>query len=169
MFPSAHICPAALIPRSSRRWQPPWHPAASRPSQSPSAAPNMTRAFSKNRWPPRSARIITRLPAAKAILPAPFRDVIRFTERPILRTAPAPLYQLSGLVREKGLKVVLTGEGADEVFAGYDIFKEARVRRFLRPPARFADQAAPVSQALCLSARPEAAIGRISRRLLRCR
>lgn len=59
-----------------------------------------------------------------------FPDVIRFTERPIIRTAPAPLYQLSALVREAGLKVVLTGEGADEVFAGYDIFKEARVRRF---------------------------------------
>lgn len=61
---------------------------------------------------------------------AVFPDVIRFTERPILRTAPAPLYKLSSLVREAGLKVVLTGEGADEVFAGYDIFKEARVRRF---------------------------------------
>lgn len=61
---------------------------------------------------------------------AVFPDVIRFTERPILRTAPAPLFKLSGLVREAGLKVVLTGEGADEVFAGYDIFKEARVRRF---------------------------------------
>ncbi len=59
-----------------------------------------------------------------------FPEVIRFAERPIIRTAPAPLYQLSGLVREQGLKVVLTGEGADEVFAGYDIFKEARVRRF---------------------------------------
>ncbi|MET4691824.1 asparagine synthase (glutamine-hydrolyzing) [Sinorhizobium fredii] len=59
-----------------------------------------------------------------------FPDVIRFSERPIIRTAPAPLFQLSGLVREAGLKVVLTGEGADEVFAGYDIFKEARVRRF---------------------------------------
>lgn len=59
-----------------------------------------------------------------------FPDVIRFAERPVLRTAPAPLYQLSGLVRQQGLKVVLTGEGADEVFAGYDIFKEARVRRF---------------------------------------
>lgn len=59
-----------------------------------------------------------------------FPEVIRFTERPIIRTAPAPLFQLSGLVREAGLKVVLTGEGADEVFAGYDIFKEARVRRF---------------------------------------
>lgn len=59
-----------------------------------------------------------------------FPDVIRFTERPVLRTAPAPLYQLAQLVRDQGLKVVLTGEGADEVFAGYDIFKEARVRRF---------------------------------------
>src|SRR5690606_3071807 len=61
---------------------------------------------------------------------AVFPDVVRFTERPILRTAPAPLFRLSGLVREAGLKVVLTGEGADEVFAGYDIFREARVRRF---------------------------------------
>ncbi len=59
-----------------------------------------------------------------------FPDIIRFTERPILRTAPAPLYTLAGLVREDGMKVVLTGEGADEVFAGYDIFREAKVRRF---------------------------------------
>jgi asparagine synthase (glutamine-hydrolysing) len=34
------------------------------------------------------------------------------------------------LVRESGFKVVLTGEGADEVFAGYNIFKEAKIRRF---------------------------------------
>lgn len=61
---------------------------------------------------------------------AAFPDIIRFAERPILRTAPAPLYTLAGLVRENGMKVVLTGEGADEVFAGYDIFREAKVRRF---------------------------------------
>jgi asparagine synthase (glutamine-hydrolysing) len=61
---------------------------------------------------------------------ASFSDVIRHTERPVLRTAPAPLYLLSRLVREEGFKVVLTGEGADEVFGGYDIFKEAKVRRF---------------------------------------
>ena len=61
---------------------------------------------------------------------AVFPEVIRFTERPILRTAPAPLFKLSKLVHDTGLKVVLTGEGADEVFAGYDIFKETRVRRF---------------------------------------
>jgi asparagine synthase (glutamine-hydrolysing) len=59
-----------------------------------------------------------------------FPDVIRHTERPILRTAPAPLYLLSRLVHNSGIKVVLTGEGADEMFAGYDLFREARVRRF---------------------------------------
>lgn len=59
-----------------------------------------------------------------------FPKVIAHTERPLVRTAPAPLYLLSGLVRERGLKVVLTGEGADEVFAGYDIFKEDKIRRF---------------------------------------
>ncbi|MDI3308941.1 MAG: asparagine synthase (glutamine-hydrolyzing) [Acetobacteraceae bacterium] len=61
---------------------------------------------------------------------AMFPDVIRHIERPILRTAPAPLYRLSGLVRRAGFKVVLTGEGADEILAGYDIFKEAKLRAF---------------------------------------
>ena len=59
-----------------------------------------------------------------------FPDVIRHTERPLLRTAPAPLFLLSRLVHASGIKVVLTGEGADEMFAGYDLFREAKVRRF---------------------------------------
>lgn len=57
-------------------------------------------------------------------------DVMRHVACPILRTAPVPLHLLSARVRARGMKVVLTGEGADEVFAGYDIFREARVRRF---------------------------------------
>lgn len=57
-------------------------------------------------------------------------QVIRHTERPILRTAPAPLLRLSEHVRQNGFKVVMTGEGADEILAGYDIFKEAKIRRF---------------------------------------
>ncbi len=60
-----------------------------------------------------------------------FSELIWYCEKPLLRTAPAPLFLLSGFVRENGLKVVLTGEGADEVFGGYDIFKEALLRRFL--------------------------------------
>ncbi|HEY0710038.1 MAG TPA: asparagine synthase (glutamine-hydrolyzing), partial [Polyangia bacterium] len=59
-----------------------------------------------------------------------FPRTIFHTEMPILRTAPTPLMLLSGLVRESGYKVVLTGEGADEVFGGYDLFKEAQIRRF---------------------------------------
>src|SRR6266487_1689212 len=47
-----------------------------------------------------------------------------------MRTAPAPMFMLSKLVRDRGFKVVLTGEGADEFLAGYDIFKEAKVRYF---------------------------------------
>jgi len=56
-------------------------------------------------------------------------DVVWHAETPLLRTAPAPLYLLAQMVREDGYKVVLTGEGADEVFGGYDIFKEAKLRR----------------------------------------
>jgi len=51
-------------------------------------------------------------------------------EAPLVRTAGVPLMLLADEVRAHGIKVVLTGEGADEVFAGYDIFKEARIRRF---------------------------------------
>lgn len=74
-----------------------------------------------------------------------FPRVIWHTEVPILRTAPAPLYRLARLVREIDLKVVLTGEGADEIFAGYDIFKEDRVRRFLarRPESRLRSRLLP--------------------------
>jgi len=40
------------------------------------------------------------------------------------------MFLLSRLVRESGIKVVLTGEGADEAPGGYDNFKEAKIRRF---------------------------------------
>jgi len=59
-----------------------------------------------------------------------FPDVIWHTEKPVLRTAPAPMYLLSRLVQKCGYKVVVTGEGADEVLGGYDIFKETKIRRF---------------------------------------
>jgi asparagine synthase (glutamine-hydrolysing) len=59
-----------------------------------------------------------------------FPETIWHTEVPILRTAPAPLLLLSALVHANGYKVVMTGEGADEILAGYDIFKEMKIRRF---------------------------------------
>lgn len=59
-----------------------------------------------------------------------FPDVIWHAEQPIVRTAPAPLLLLAGLVRDKGIKVVLTGEGSDEIMGGYDILKETKIRAF---------------------------------------
>jgi len=57
-------------------------------------------------------------------------EVVWHTEVPILRTSPAPMYLLSKLVHDHGIKVVLTGEGADEFLGGYNIYKEDKVRRF---------------------------------------
>lgn len=59
-----------------------------------------------------------------------FPEVIWHTETPTLRTAPAPMFLLSRLVNQHDLKVVITGEGADEFLGGYDLFKEMAVRRF---------------------------------------
>lgn len=59
-----------------------------------------------------------------------FPEVVRHAETTLLRTAPAPMFLLSRLVRSSGYKVVVTGEGADEVFGGYDIFREAKLREF---------------------------------------
>jgi asparagine synthase (glutamine-hydrolysing) len=60
------------------------------------------------------------------LLPA----VARQAEQVLLRSAPAPLLRLSALVRACDTKVVLTGEGSDEIFLGYDLYREARVRQF---------------------------------------
>lgn len=60
-----------------------------------------------------------------------FPDVVRHAETALLRSGPAPMFLLSRLVRDAGFSVVVTGEGADEVLAGYDIFREARARAFV--------------------------------------
>jgi asparagine synthase (glutamine-hydrolysing) len=59
-----------------------------------------------------------------------FPRVVWQAETPMTRTAPAPMMILSKLVRDNGIKVVITGEGSDEILAGYDIFREAKIRRF---------------------------------------
>ena len=59
-----------------------------------------------------------------------FEQAIFHTEAPIFRTAPVSNFYLSKAVQDKGIKVVLTGEGSDEVAWGYDIYREAKLRRF---------------------------------------
>ncbi len=74
--------------------------------------------------------------ASRADIAKALPDVIFHTERALVRAGPAPLFLLSALVRREGMKVVVTGEGADEFLGGYDLFREARVRRFwARQPA----------------------------------
>ena len=66
---------------------------------------------------------------------AVFPDVVWHAETPLVRTAPAPMYLLARLTRQHDIKVVLTGEGSDELFLGYDLFKETALRLFcLRQP-----------------------------------
>ena len=64
-------------------------------------------------------------------IPSLLREVVWHTETPFLRTGVFAMYALAGLVRREGLKVVLSGEGSDELFGGYDIFREVKIRRFI--------------------------------------
>jgi asparagine synthase (glutamine-hydrolysing) len=71
-------------------------------------------------------RVVVDSPDIAELLPR----AVELSEKPTLRTALAPLLRLSRAVRDAGLKVVITGEGADELFGGYDIYRENKVRRF---------------------------------------
>jgi asparagine synthase (glutamine-hydrolysing) len=59
-----------------------------------------------------------------------FPKTVWHSEIPLTRTAPTPMMLLSRLVRENNIKVVVTGEGSDEILGGYNIFKEGKIRRF---------------------------------------
>jgi asparagine synthase (glutamine-hydrolysing) len=66
-----------------------------------------------------------------------FRAVVAHAETPLIRTAPVPLYLLAQATRAHGITVVATGEGADELFWGYDLFKETALRELhARDPQR---------------------------------
>jgi asparagine synthase (glutamine-hydrolysing) len=73
--------------------------------------------------------------ATGTLLPA----TVAHAEQVLLRSAPAPFLALSRFVREHGVKVALTGEGSDEAFLGYDLFKETKVRQLWahRPGSRW--------------------------------
>ena len=69
-----------------------------------------------------------RLAVSNDDIAAAFPDALWHAEVPVFRTAFVPMFLLSRRVREEGIKVVLTGEGADEAFVGYEIFKETVIR-----------------------------------------
>jgi asparagine synthase (glutamine-hydrolysing) len=75
--------------------------------------------------------------AGPAEIAESFPDVVRHTEMPLVRTAPVPLYLLAREVREREITVVATGEGADELYWGYELFKEVVLRELnAREPER---------------------------------
>jgi asparagine synthase (glutamine-hydrolysing) len=73
----------------------------------------------------------TELRVDRAAIARGLMRLVHHAEMPLVRTAPVPMMLLADHVRSSGYKVVLTGEGADEAFAGYDLFKEAAIRRFV--------------------------------------
>ena len=65
---------------------------------------------------------------ADSDIPESFPAALFHAEIPVFRTAFVPMYLLSKAVQEAGVKVILSGEGADETFLGYNIFKETLLR-----------------------------------------
>jgi asparagine synthase (glutamine-hydrolysing) len=63
-----------------------------------------------------------------------FLKSIYHTELPLQYPLASSFIKLSSAVRELGVKVILTGEGADELLAGYDCFRLERIRGWLQSP-----------------------------------
>ena len=78
-----------------------------------------------------------------------YASLITAAESPVLDTSSAALLALSHEVRAQGYKVVLTGEGGDEGFAGYPWFKIRELARALDVGDRF---------------RPSTAMSRVARK-----
>jgi asparagine synthase (glutamine-hydrolysing) len=67
---------------------------------------------------------------SKSQIPSIIKEVIYHTEVPLLRSGAFPMYVLAKLVESNDIKVALSGEGSDELFGGYDIFREVKIREF---------------------------------------
>ncbi len=55
-----------------------------------------------------------------------FPQMIRYQGEPIADTANIPIYYIAKAARETGVKVLLGGEGSDELFVGYELWKLSR-------------------------------------------
>ena len=57
-----------------------------------------------------------------------FEQAIYHLEQPQRVAVDIPHFMLSGLVQQKHYKVVYTGDGADEIFGGYDCYRQDMIR-----------------------------------------
>tara|TARA_Y100001968_G_C19445610_1_gene765227 strand:- start:1882 stop:3810 length:1929 start_codon:yes stop_codon:yes gene_type:complete len=72
------------------------------------------------------------LPISDTNITKAFKEAVYNIQQPFFRTAPIPLMLLAKELKIKGEKVVLTGEGADEILLGYDIFRESECVEFVK-------------------------------------
>ena len=100
------------------------------PSRSPSTIPRYDERRHQRAGRPRARDAATTWSrSAPAEIADALPDVVRHTETPLVRTAPVPLYLLAARGRAPtASRSSITGEGADELFWGYDLFKEVAIR-----------------------------------------
>jgi len=61
-----------------------------------------------------------------------FARVVVHHEYPLLHPSSVPMFQLAARARDEGVKVLLSGEGADELFGGYEYLHVVERRAFAR-------------------------------------
>lgn len=85
----------------------------------------------------------------------------------MLRTAPAPMFLLSKLVHEQGYKVVLTGEGSDEIL-GVRYFQRSQDPPVLGKVSRVEIPSDAFEASLSIHEELTIATGRVFASLLPC-
>jgi asparagine synthase (glutamine-hydrolysing) len=78
-------------------------------------------------------------------------EFVRYADEPLADLASIPLYYVSRLARQNGIKVVLSGEGSDEVLAGYGFERTQQMWNSFR---RAQGLPAPMRKATSLLAAP---------------
>ncbi len=75
---------------------------------------------------------LVRVPVWTEDLPAHFERVVYHMDEPFLFDSPFVRWRIAQAIHERGFKVSLTGEGADEILAGYDFFSPVFLRDLWR-------------------------------------
>ena len=67
---------------------------------------------------------------------ADFVEAVRHNEYPLMHESSVPMFQIAALARSGGVKVLLSGEGADELFGGYGFLHAELYLAYLRTGRR---------------------------------
>src|SRR5207302_8017292 len=63
-------------------------------------------------------------------------SAVTHNELPLMHESSVPMAMIAALARDDGVKVLLSGEGADELFAGYDFLHRDEYRAVVPGGAR---------------------------------